>query len=497
LHGIQPTALGMSESADNDQLLSTYDDEYVAGQLLGEKYELLRPIGEGGMGVVWVAHDRTLDIDVAVKIGRRFVDDSSQLMTRRALSEARLAAQLTHPAICRVLDFGLSGNGDPFVVSELMQGEELDQVLRRERRLIPRVAVRTLLPILDGLAAAHRKGIIHRDVKPANMFLARDAERRVQPKLLDFGVARVANNNLRITEPGMVCGTAYYMSPEQARGSVDLDARSDLWSFCASLYELVSGSPPFDGGNNNEVLSAVLTTDPRPLVQLFVVDAALSVIVMRGLARDPSQRFASAQELGRELAQWLLAQGEEHDICGHSLRERLTTHADLPAPNPRATPASSYGRSRATPHALSSPPAAVERRPRPIARSTLRIGLVSVLLGGLLGILALAVHPVSESPRARVSARRPLEAATSEIAVSAARVNLTTAVVPTSAHPGLGEPNVRPTAQSPVRSERKPVLRVSPIVPNAEPERKIEKQQPVSTTTLLRKRNELGYDFGF
>jgi eukaryotic-like serine/threonine-protein kinase len=420
-------------------------------------------------------------------------------MTRRALSEARLAAQLAHPAICRVLDFGLSRNGDPFVVSELMQGEELDQVLRRERRLNPRLAVRTVLPILDGLAAAHGKGIVHRDVKPANMFLARDAEQRVQPKLLDFGIARVVNTKLRITEPGMVCGTAYYMSPEQARGSGDLDARSDLWSFCASLYELVSGSPPFEGGNDNEVLAAVLTTEPRPLVEWFVVDAALSAIVMRGLARDPSQRFASAQELGRQLAQWLLDQGEEHDICGHSLRDRLTTFIDRSASHHLATPASSSRRRLATPRALSTPVAA-ERRPGAIGSSARRIGLVSVVLGGLLGALALAVHPVFELPRGRGSAPRPreLETATSELAVSAARVNVTTAVVPTTAHPGLGGPNPRPIAQSPVQSERKPVLGISPIVPKADGdghESKREKQQPVSTT--LSKKNELGYDFGF
>jgi eukaryotic-like serine/threonine-protein kinase len=493
----------MSESDDDSRLSITYDDEYVTGQVLREKYELVRPIAEGGMGVVWVAHDRTLDVDVAVKISRRFMDDSSQLMTRRAVSEARLAAQLTHPAICRVLDFGLSSNGDPFLVSELMHGEEFDQVLRREGRLIPTLAVRMVLPILDGLVAAHGKEIIHRDVKPGNMFLARDAGGRVQPKLLDFGVARAVNDKLRITEPGMVCGTAHYMSPEQARGSSQLDARSDLWSFCASLYEFVSGLPPFDGGNDNEVLSAVLTMDPPPLVELLPAERALSAIVMRGLARDPAQRFACARELGRELTQWLLDRGEEHDICGHSLRERLTTYSDRPARNSQAARASSNRPNVASRPAL-APVMAVERRPRVTAGRTVWVGLSSVMLAGLLGAVAIALGPASESRAARGDAPRPraLATTTSEIALSAARLNMANVVVPMSAHARLDTTDPQPVPHRAVRSEREPIPPVSPIGSNARPlderDSKAEKQpSPISTEPALRETNALGYDFGF
>jgi serine/threonine-protein kinase len=186
--------------------------------------------------------------------------------------------------------------------------------------------VRVLLPILDALGAAHECDIVHRDVKPANIFLAREGQQRLQPKLLDFGIARWLGD-VRATSDTGICGTPEYMSPEQARGSDHIDARSDLWNFCATLYEVLTGVVPFRGDTWEQVLVAVQSADPEPVTTFCTGDDALSAIVLRGLRRNPDERWQSASELAAELCSWLLACGFETDVCEHSLRARLVDRA--------------------------------------------------------------------------------------------------------------------------------------------------------------------------
>jgi eukaryotic-like serine/threonine-protein kinase len=294
---------------------------YACGQVLTDRYELTRVIGRGGTAVVWVARDSVLDIDVAVKIVLPSTQDIYGTMKHRTIQEARLSAQLTEPAVCRVLDFGTTPRGDPFVVSELLSGETLDDLLMREGARPGVEAVRLLLPILDALDAAHKKGIVHRDVKPANVFLARSGD-RIQPKLLDFGIARSLAATSRTTTTGTVCGTPCYMSPEQAHGSDDIDARSDLWSFCVVLYEVITGWPPFLADNYNATLFAV-ANQPAPPMTASGCDDRLARIIERGLAKEPQDRWQSAAELGNALARWLVDGGVESDVCGVSLRRRF------------------------------------------------------------------------------------------------------------------------------------------------------------------------------
>lgn len=296
---------------------------YRPGRVLLEKYELVRPLAEGGMGVVWVAHNHVLDLDVAIKLTLSGSAVSSDASRQRALSEARLAAQLAHPAVCRVLDFGLTEEGDPCVVTELLKGETLDSVLALEGRMSPVEAVQVILPILDALSASHEKGIVHRDVKPSNVYLARDSGNRVQPKLLDFGIAQGQNEAMDWAVSGTVSGTPCYMSPEQACGAGSVDARTDIWSACATLYELLTGEPPFDGESCTELLVSVVQSSPASLPPDTAVDPWLSAILMRGLEKDPKDRWASAAELFAELSHWLLSRGVESDVCGHSLRALL------------------------------------------------------------------------------------------------------------------------------------------------------------------------------
>ena len=300
---------------------------YTPGQVLLGKYRLIEPIARGGMGAVWRAHNQLLSSDVAVKIMLRPESDSGGIALQRAHSEARLAAQLHHPAVCATLDFGVSEQGDPLVVSELLKGEGLDETLLEQGPLSPTRAVQLLLPILDALGTAHDAGIVHRDVKPSNLFLARDSAGNIQPKLLDFGIARGVSEATHLTLAGSICGTPDYMSPEQARGCRDVDARSDVWSVCATLYELVTGRVPFPGDNYNAVIFAVIQCEPRPL-SLAPADQALATILERGLRKPREERFQSARELARALSEFLLARGLETDVCGHSLRARISS-ADI------------------------------------------------------------------------------------------------------------------------------------------------------------------------
>ncbi|HTJ81695.1 MAG TPA: serine/threonine-protein kinase, partial [Polyangiaceae bacterium] len=187
------------------------------GDLLSGKYRLVRALGQGGMGSVWAAHNEALDVEVAIKVIRadvRGIVDAH--VAERLLREARAAAQLRHPAIVRIMDFGKTEGGDPFIVMELLKGDDLAVHLERGGRMSPVNAVRTLLPIAHAMVAAHERRIVHRDLKPENIVLAVQDDDSLQPKLIDFGVAKHEKGpSARITSAGSLLGSPGYMSPEQ------------------------------------------------------------------------------------------------------------------------------------------------------------------------------------------------------------------------------------------------------------------------------------------
>jgi serine/threonine protein kinase len=271
------------------------------------------------MGEVWVARDMVLDVHVALKV-LKSQRAAAPIAARRMLQEARTAAQLGHPAICRVFDFGETQVGNPYVVSELMHGETLLDVMETEGRLPAARAVQILLPVVDALAVAHAHGIVHRDVKPDNVFLSQEAAGRTQPKLLDFGIARFVESDTKLTIEGTLLGTPDYMSPEQARGESAADFRTDVWSTCVLLYEAVTGQVPFDGDNYNAVLWSVLHEAPQPIAELGAGDHALWRLLERGLRKDKQERWQAMRELGEALALWLYDHGIREDVCGASLR---------------------------------------------------------------------------------------------------------------------------------------------------------------------------------
>ena len=274
-----------------------------SGTKLGP-YEIQSLLGAGGMGEVYRAKDARLDRIVAIKIlPASFSADHDRM--QRFAQEARAAAALNHPNILSIFDIG-DEQGSPYVVSELLEGETLRERLR-SGALSCRKAIDYGLQVARGLAAAHEKGIVHRDLKPENLFITSDG----RVKILDFGLAKLTRPDTTsgadaptvhaVTEPGLIMGTAGYMSPEQVRGQT-ADSRSDIFSFGAILYEMISGKRAFHGESSADTMSAILKEETPELSETARnVPAGLERIVRHCLEKNPSQRFHSAGDLAFDL----------------------------------------------------------------------------------------------------------------------------------------------------------------------------------------------------
>jgi eukaryotic-like serine/threonine-protein kinase len=321
----------MTQVTDTSMLPKPPRKEYSAGNVISDKYRLLQLLGEGGMGSVWVAENMALKANVALKLIRADVAETSA--NERFLSEARLAARLQHSAIVRVFDFGKTEHDEPFIVMELLDGETLGHRLTRLGSIDPTELVQMVLPIIDALHSAHGHGVIHRDLKPDNVFIAKAAGGGVQPKLLDFGIAKLRGegtfHKTKLTQAGTLIGSPDYMSPEQARGETDLDPRSDVWALCVLAYECLVGKPPFHGDNYNALLWSIIHDEPVPITVFQAGDSELWRILKTGFAKDRNERWENARQLGEALAQWLDNHGVTEDACNRSL------HASwLPAERP-------------------------------------------------------------------------------------------------------------------------------------------------------------------
>jgi serine/threonine protein kinase/TolB-like protein/Tfp pilus assembly protein PilF len=282
-------------------MIGRSDMTLPAGSRLGP-YEILAPIGAGGMGEVYRARDARLARDVAVKVlPPRFSSDTDRL--RRFEKEARSVSALNHPNILTIHDIGMH-EGSPFIVSELLQGETL-RVRMGGAALPSRKAMDYGSQIARGLAAAHEKGIVHRDLKPENLFVTSDG----RVKILDFGLAKLAHPESEgagrtdaptmssPTEPGVVMGTVGYMSPEQVRGAT-VDSRCDIFSLGAVLYEMATGERAFARASSVESLNAILKEDPPDFGRdVPLLPSAVALIVRRCLEKQPGERFQSAQDL--------------------------------------------------------------------------------------------------------------------------------------------------------------------------------------------------------
>ncbi len=271
-------------------------EERREGSTISGKYLLEQRLGAGAVGEVFRARNVLLARDVAIKLLRREHARNAEIVDR-FLREARAASCVQHPHIVDVLDVGTDG-GTPYIVQELLLGEDLGALLARKGgRITADVAVTLMLPAIDGVAAAHARGVVHRDLKPENVFLSRTPD-GVVPKVLDFGISKMPASDARATLAGSVFGTPGYMAPEQVMSFASADARADVWSLGVMLYELVSGRLPWDFTEPQALLVAVCTTPPRAL-QDVVPEAPpeLCDIVSRCLAREPAGRFSSAAAL--------------------------------------------------------------------------------------------------------------------------------------------------------------------------------------------------------
>ncbi|MEO8797235.1 MAG: protein kinase [Polyangiaceae bacterium] len=272
---------------------------FTPGEIFEGKYRVERLIGVGGMGMVVEATHFGLDRRVAIKFMRHETRDVPEATTR-FFREARAVASLSSDHVVRVFDNGIAHDGEPYLVMELLRGEDLAQILEREKRVSPALAARWILEACDAIGEAHVMGVVHRDLKPANLFLAetKPGERKV--KVLDFGISKLIGEGAvgGHTSRSVLLGSPRYMSPEQTQSSARTDARTDIWALGVVLYELVTGHPPFDGENAIGLAAAILS-QPTPGLKKARPDVptAFERVVIRCLEKHPNERFQTVREL--------------------------------------------------------------------------------------------------------------------------------------------------------------------------------------------------------
>src|ERR1700687_261936 len=289
-----------------------------SGTKLGP-YEIVSPLGAGGMGEVYRARDTRLDRDVAVKVLPANL--SSDLSLRQRLErEAKAVSNLSHPHICTLHDIGHQAGVD-FLVMEYLEGETLERRITKGP-LPPEQTIRYASQIADALAKAHKLGITHRDLKPSNVMLTKTGT-----KLMDFGLAKQSGaspletaltemtmEQSKLTSEGMLVGTFQYMAPEQLEGK-EADPRTDIFALGELIHEMAAGKPPFAGNSRASLIAAILTTDPPPISQFQpLCPSALERVVKKCLAKDPDARWQSASDLASEL-NWI-AEGDSQAAAG-------------------------------------------------------------------------------------------------------------------------------------------------------------------------------------
>ena len=280
------------------------------GQILDDKYRILRELGSGSMGAVYEGENIRIKRRVAIKVLLGAVARRADVV-KRFEREAQAAGRIGSEHIVEVLDLGTLPDGSFFMVMEFLEGMTLGEHIRQKGRLTPREVAPIAQQILTGLEMAHEARVIHRDLKPDNIFLVKEhAGQKNFVKILDFGVSKFnplnAEDGMSMTRTGAVVGTPFYMAPEQAKGSRDIDHRSDLYSMGVILYEAITGQKPFHAGTFNELIfKIVLETPPPPEQYVPDLDRAFSGIIRRAIAREPDERYQHADAFRNALYVWL------------------------------------------------------------------------------------------------------------------------------------------------------------------------------------------------
>jgi serine/threonine protein kinase len=263
------------------------------------QYRIIRTIGAGGMGTVFLGEHLLLGRRAAVKVLHPSLAVHKQIV-ERFFTEARAMSSIHDPGVAQIFDFGYAVDGTAYIVMEFLEGEPLSARIDRLGVLPVGHALRIARQLAGSLDAAHAAGVVHRDLKPDNIFLVRDPEALggARTKLLDFGICKLGvGSDARVTQTGVMVGTPVYMSPEQCRGSGDLDHRSDIYSLGAVLFHMLTGRPPFDHDSIGELIAAHIHDEPRPPSKYVDIPETLDALVMACMRKDPNERFKSMAEL--------------------------------------------------------------------------------------------------------------------------------------------------------------------------------------------------------
>ncbi len=286
-----------------DDPMASVPEGVAVGQILANKYKVERVLGEGGMGVVFLATHVMLKSRVAMKfLLPQYVQDEK--VVARFLREAQAAVSIKNRHVARVSDIGTLETGSPYMVMEYLEGMDLDDAIYEEGRIEdPYRIVRLLLQACEGLAAAHNTGIVHRDIKPGNLFLTIDDDGTEQVKILDFGISKVEQTNNALTRTGTVMGSPMYMSPEQMRNSRKVDQRTDVWAIGVVAFQMATGNLPYEAEQMAELIAMVLEHDP-PRASMFRPDIPpeLDDVIAGALTKNIEERYQTVLDMARDLA---------------------------------------------------------------------------------------------------------------------------------------------------------------------------------------------------
>jgi serine/threonine-protein kinase len=381
---------------DGSTLKSLAGGGDLVGSVIADRYHVLRKLGEGGMGQVYLAEHVRMGRKSAVKVmNPSMVNDADAIS--RFNREASNASRISHPNVAAIYDFGETPDGIIYLAMEFVEGEPLTALIERQGALPASRAAAIVRQTGDALAVAHDLGIVHRDLKPDNIMVARDRDGADCVKVVDFGIAKAANNDAqKVTRTGLVVGTPEYMSPEQLAGD-PLDGRSDIYSLGLVAFNMLTGRLPFPSETVQESMIMRLTDRPRTLSEMkpdVSWPPRLQAVLDRALARDARDRYASASEFGRDLSQAI------EQIPRTVESEAKTSIMAAPVPATRVTAAPT----------LLAPSANASRRNMPLI-----VGVSTVVVGGLVAFglfarsagspstaaadsAAAAMHPVVQTP---------------------------------------------------------------------------------------------------
>jgi eukaryotic-like serine/threonine-protein kinase len=278
------------------------------GEIVNDKYRIERVLGEGGMGVVVLAHHILLDQKVAMKF--LLPQAGAELeVQNRFVNEARASAKLKSDHVTRIIDVDTLVNGSPFMVMEYLEGKDLSTLLSERGSLPVSEACQYVLDACEALAEAHARGIIHRDLKPGNLFIHRTSEGTEIVKLLDFGISKIVapeGQGFSLTKTSAVLGSPLYMPPEQMSSARTVDTRADLWSLGIVLYEAVTGRTPFEGATLTTLVANIIQEPPKPMAASGVaIPEGFEALVLRCLEKNPAARIGSVRELAHALADFV------------------------------------------------------------------------------------------------------------------------------------------------------------------------------------------------